>query len=294
MKCVGGEIFLPEFLWTGDFRAGGFFLSARQKRKNIVHSIYNGLVVCGIFLVRLVLKQPAAARCGDGGRLEHQMPPTNLAALTQSAPYLDNPRFQRLRDLVQRIQSGDSAASEELYHVLRAGIGWYVARQLGGDGLEDTVHDVFLAVLTGIQENRIRKPECAFGYIRSVSQRTTAGRIHQRALRRRREVASEAEIGDTRSDAESSLLERERILWMERLMGELEQRDREILVRFYLQDQDESQIRAAMGLSSNQFRLRKSRAKARFLELSKQQGSRSRLAGLSTRSRASSYSIEGV
>jgi hypothetical protein len=46
-------------------------------------------------------------------------------------------------------------------------------------------------------------------------------------------------------------------------------RDREILQRFYVLEQPHEQIRADMGLSYNQFRLLKSRAKARFARLGK-------------------------
>ena len=46
-------------------------------------------------------------------------------------------------------------------------------------------------------------------------------------------------------------------------------RDREILTRFYLYEQTQEQICAEMNLSETQFRLLKSRAKARFGELGK-------------------------
>ena len=46
-------------------------------------------------------------------------------------------------------------------------------------------------------------------------------------------------------------------------------RDREILQRFYVLEQSQAQICAEMELSYNQFRLLKSRAKARFGELGK-------------------------
>jgi DNA-directed RNA polymerase specialized sigma24 family protein len=44
-------------------------------------------------------------------------------------------------------------------------------------------------------------------------------------------------------------------------------RMRETLIRFYLEGQSEEEIRAAMGMSHNQFRLIKSRAKVRYVEL---------------------------
>jgi len=46
-------------------------------------------------------------------------------------------------------------------------------------------------------------------------------------------------------------------------------RDREILTRFYLMEQTQQEICDGMSLSETQFRLLKSRAKARFGELGK-------------------------
>jgi len=47
----------------------------------------------------------------------------------------------------------------------------------------------------------------------------------------------------------------------------LKDHEREILRRFYLEEQTQEQICAEMGLTETQFRLLKSRAKARFGEL---------------------------
>jgi DNA-directed RNA polymerase specialized sigma subunit len=56
---------------------------------------------------------------------------------------------------------------------------------------------------------------------------------------------------------------------IQRVLGELSKRDREILTRFYLYEQTQEQICAEMSLTETQFRLLKSRAKARFGELGK-------------------------
>ena len=56
-------------------------------------------------------------------------------------------------------------------------------------------------------------------------------------------------------------------------MNGVSRRDREILHRFYVQEQSQEQICQEMSLSYNQFRLLKSRAKARFGELGKRMAS---------------------
>ena len=61
------------------------------------------------------------------------------------------------------------------------------------------------------------------------------------------------------------------------LLSSLSSRDREILRRFYLEEQSREQICSEMRLTETQFRLFKSRAKARFSELGQRQISRKRL-----------------
>jgi len=50
------------------------------------------------------------------------------------------------------------------------------------------------------------------------------------------------------------------------VLGSFSQADREILIRFYLRGQEPEEICRELGLTANQFRLRKSRAKRRFVQ----------------------------
>jgi uncharacterized protein (DUF2384 family) len=69
----------------------------------------------------------------------------------------------------------------------------------------------------------------------------------------------------TDGPGEGSLAD-ERKRLMETVLNSLPARHREILMRFYLGEQSQDQICAEMGLTETQFRLLKSRAKARFME----------------------------
>jgi DNA-directed RNA polymerase specialized sigma24 family protein len=65
---------------------------------------------------------------------------------------------------------------------------------------------------------------------------------------------------------ELDLLEKEREETAMRIFEAMTQRDREILTRFYFNGETREQICTDMNLSTNQFRLLKSRAKARLSE----------------------------
>jgi RNA polymerase sigma-70 factor (ECF subfamily) len=56
---------------------------------------------------------------------------------------------------------------------------------------------------------------------------------------------------------------------MRDILAKLSERDREILTRFYLHEESQEQICGEMNLTETQFRLLKSRAKARFGEIGK-------------------------
>jgi RNA polymerase sigma-70 factor (ECF subfamily) len=74
-------------------------------------------------------------------------------------------------------------------------------------------------------------------------------------------------LSDWHDNPERKVIARQRAEIARRVLNGVSRRDREILNRFYVLEQPQERICAEMGLSYNQFRLLKSRAKARFGEL---------------------------
>ncbi len=173
--------------------------------------------------------------------------------------------------LVARIQAGDEGGLEELYRVFSKGIRFYLCRQLGPQELDDRVHDAFLIVVQAIQRGDLREPERLMGFVRTVVRRQVAAHIDQVVHSRREEVDLEvgSRIADLRHNPERTASDRQRADLMAGVLQRLSAKDREILTRFYLYEQSQEQICQEMDLSETQFRLLKSRAKARFGELGK-------------------------
>jgi DNA-directed RNA polymerase specialized sigma subunit len=71
-------------------------------------------------------------------------------------------------------------------------------------------------------------------------------------------------------------ISREHEQMAESVLRSVSMRDREILTRFYLMEQSQEEICIEMNLSETQFRLLKSRAKARFGELGRKKLTRRR------------------
>jgi RNA polymerase sigma factor (sigma-70 family) len=83
------------------------------------------------------------------------------------------------------------------------------------------------------------------------------------------DMDSTVRIADPRGNPEEAAIFRQRVDLIRRVLGELAERDREILTRFYLHEESQEEICSEMALTETQFRLLKSRAKARFGELGK-------------------------
>jgi RNA polymerase sigma-70 factor (ECF subfamily) len=174
--------------------------------------------------------------------------------------------------LVQRIHDGDSAAMEELYGIFAKGIRYFLLRNLGPDDLDDKVHDCFVIVTQAIRNGDLREPERLMGYVRTVVKRQIAGSIDIAVQQRRNRVEfddSLFSVSDWRDNPESSVIARQRAEIARKVLDGVSRRDREILNRFYVMEQPQEKICEEMGLTYNQFRLLKSRAKARFGELGK-------------------------
>ena len=174
-------------------------------------------------------------------------------------------------ELVNRIGSGKTDGMEELYELFSRGIRFYLCRQLGPQELDDKVHDTFVVVVQAIRRGELREPERLMGFVRTIVRRQVAAHI-DKVVHSRREQAefdSTVRVADPRGNPEEAAIFRQRIGLIRQVLSELSERDREILTRFYVDEQSQNQICSEMALTETQFRLLKSRAKARFGELGK-------------------------
>lgn len=172
-------------------------------------------------------------------------------------------------ELVAKIRAGDPAGMQELYQVFGRGVRIYLCRQLGSQEVDDKVHDTFLIVVQAIKNGDLREPDRLMGFVRTIARRLVAAHIDQLVHRRRDSVAVESgvAISDKATTPEQSVIDREKVDLMLNVLREMSVRDRDVLTRFYLYEQSQELICREMKLTSTQFRLLKSRAKARFAEL---------------------------
>ena len=171
--------------------------------------------------------------------------------------------------LAIRIQRGDDEALKELYGALSEGIRFMLFRHLGPEDLDDKVHDVFITATESIRKGELREPARLVGYIHTIVKRQIAGHIDRAVNSRQKRVELDFDeaICDLRPDPEFEAMERQNVDLAWRVLQSLPKRDRELLKRFYLDEESVEQICRGLKLTETQFRVSKSRAKQRFGEL---------------------------
>lgn len=203
---------------------------------------------------------PSPAPAGDDNQPTNHVPEqtakTNLSTVEWSV-------------LVEQIKTGQDPGMEQLYRLFSRGIRYYLCRQLGPQELEDKVHDTFLIVVNAIKRGDLREPERLMGFVRTVVRRQVAAYIEQAVHTRREQADLETGItvADRKQNPEQEAMVRQKSALMKSALDALSKRDRDILIRFYLQEQPQEQICKEMSLTETQFRLLKSRAKAKFGEI---------------------------
>lgn len=145
---------------------------------------------------------------------------------------------------------------------------FYLCRQLGPQDLDDRVHETFLIVAQAIQRGELREPDRLMGYVRTVVRRQVAAQIKGNIVRRRQHFNLDwgLAVHDAGGNPEQDAIRRENQEIARQALQSIAPRDREILIRFYLREEPADRICREMGLTETQFRLLKTRAKARFGE----------------------------
>ena len=166
--------------------------------------------------------------------------------------------------LVARIRQGDREAVGELYQEVFPRLRFYLINRLDYDAAYDVAQAVFLKALEQITAGNLRDPEALLAYLRTMASRYACDHRQKGQREEGLNPVLEAHLADQRKGPESEYGRRERLEFALRVLQQMPDREREILTRFYLYEQTQEQIMREMGLTKTQFRLLKSRAKARF------------------------------
>lgn len=202
---------------------------------------------------------PGDAKCAATKSPPPQKPPTTGIPQPRDAAHL-----------VHRVQRGDAAAEMELVERYSRGILFLLRRLTRDPTLAEDLHqETFRVVL-----ERLRSRGLEDGSGLSPFLQGTARKLYLNDSRKRRRRQTEAagdDLPDRQDPSPSPLdatLQREHRLLLRRFLAELRpERDRHILYRFYLAEEDKEAICRDLGLSGLQFNRVLHRARGRFKSL---------------------------
>jgi RNA polymerase sigma-70 factor (ECF subfamily) len=173
-------------------------------------------------------------------------------------------------DLVGRIRSGDRQAETELVERYNRAVMSIIRRSLGNSTVADDIYqETFCIVIEKIREGDVREAERLPGFVCAVA-RNQVKKHFQRSVRYVRLIGTEEAISlpQPASDQLEELLRKETAIIVRQILKEMpNERDVQVLFRFYLAEDDKELICADMGLTSLQFNLVLHRARERYREL---------------------------
>lgn len=171
---------------------------------------------------------------------------------------------------VWQISLGNADAEEELFRRYKDGVAIIIGSIVRNESVtEDLSQDTFRISLEKIREGDVREPERLSGFICGVARNIALGYVRRmRRLTNREGIIDAEQIRDPQPDQYEQLWRKERTEIVRQLIGEIKiERDREVLNRYYIDEEDKDQICADLGLTSNHFNSVVFRALKRYKEL---------------------------
>jgi RNA polymerase sigma-70 factor, ECF subfamily len=171
--------------------------------------------------------------------------------------------------LVESIQRGDPDAEAEFVRRYRRGVTVIVAKAgRGRVPVEDLCQDVLATALEKVRARAIREPERLSGFIAGLARTVVMDYVRKERSRGAIEARMPPAPSVHAPEAVNRLLEQEQAALVRTVLGELESdRDREILFRFYLAEDDKERICRDLELTAIHFNRVLFRARERFREL---------------------------
>ena len=173
-------------------------------------------------------------------------------------------------ELVRRIAARDAAAEEELVERYQRGI-LYLLRRLGAppELADDLQQETFRIVIERLRQGGLTDPAGLSPFLRGTARNLLIA--ERRKTARRRTWGDTGEIAEAVAPAPSPLqtvLLDEEARIVRELIAELpNDRDRQLLLRFYVGEEDKDALCADLGLDSLHFNRVLFRARQRFKEL---------------------------
>lgn len=163
-----------------------------------------------------------------------------------------------------------TACEGEMVERYSRGLKYLLARRIGDDErARDLLQETFCIAIEKLRQTDLEQPERLAGYLRGI-----AVRVAMNAGRRRNkepfpiDIEAVAAIADSEPRQFQETARKQTLSAVRKMLDAMPvERDRELLRRFYIYDQDKSEICQALGLDSLHFNRVLFRAKKRFRKI---------------------------
>ena len=173
-------------------------------------------------------------------------------------------------DLTRRIMAGDRQAEAELVELYSRGVSFIIRREAGAEAIaEDLAQEVFRIALEKIRHGDVREPEKLSGFLSSLARNLVIE--HFRRFARQESLTLDEDsrqIPDPAPSPLEELLRKEKSRIARQTISELNScRDRQVIFRFYIAEEEKERICKDLGLTSLHFNRVLFRARERYREL---------------------------
>jgi RNA polymerase sigma-70 factor (ECF subfamily) len=174
-----------------------------------------------------------------------------------------------LSELVRRLVARDPAAEEEIVRRYERGVSIIIDQVVRSDSVTaDLSQDTFRIVFEKVRRGDLRESERFSGFVRGVARNLAIDYVRTAKKKMQEELGEAEQIPDPAPNQLEAVLRDERCRVVRQVISELKmKRDREVLFRCYVAEDDKDQICADLSLTRPQFNNVISRATARFREL---------------------------
>ena len=174
-----------------------------------------------------------------------------------------------LQWLVAQLAASDPAAERQFIEQYRAGVRLLVRRHCRPNEpmVDDLTQDVLMAVLQRLRDGELREAAALPAYVRQTVVFVVTGEYRKRA-RRGENSELPVDIATDVDDPERATGRAQIAAGVKRMLAEMPvPRDREVLHRFYLDEQDKDTVCAALAIDPSHFHRVLFRARQRLREL---------------------------
>lgn len=191
------------------------------------------------------------------------------ATLDQAKPAAAD-ESQIATELANRIRRGEKLAEHDFIQRYSKGLFSLLRRKTNDNDLADDLHqDTFRIVLERLRAGGLENPAQLAGFIHATAKNLVIAHFRKQARRKTEPDYATVENASHQGVSQGEAMQRDQQAKLIRtLLAELRsERDRELLLRFYLCEEDKQSICDALDLSDKHFNRVIFRARERFREL---------------------------